>query len=61
VGGDGFRGRFKSFDLLSLVEKSFSFIVSVKNLHLYEISEIIAIPIVATCKPYLDWIESEVR
>ncbi|TCK04547.1 divalent-cation tolerance protein CutA [Phorcysia thermohydrogeniphila] len=34
---------------------------AIKNLHPYEIPEIIAVPIVAGYKPYLDWIESEVR
>lgn len=34
---------------------------AIKNLHPYEVPEIIAVPILAGYKPYLDWIDSEVR
>jgi len=36
-------------------------IKKVKSIHSYEVPEIIALPIVGGYKPYLEWIEKEVK
>lgn len=36
-------------------------IKKVKSLHSYEVAEIIALPIIAGNKPYLDWIDESTR
>ncbi|MFC1703250.1 divalent-cation tolerance protein CutA [Candidatus Omnitrophota bacterium] len=36
-------------------------ITKVRSLHSYDVPEIIALPIVAGYKPYLDWIDGSVR
>jgi len=36
-------------------------IKTVKSLHSYEVPEIIALPIIAGYKPYLEWIDAAVR
>jgi periplasmic divalent cation tolerance protein len=33
----------------------------VKSLHSYEVPEIIAMPVIAGYKPYLDWVEKETK
>ncbi|MDI6606388.1 MAG: divalent-cation tolerance protein CutA [Candidatus Omnitrophota bacterium] len=45
----------------STAEKVDEIIAAVKSLHSYEVPEIIALPIVAGFKPYLNWINESVR
>lgn len=45
----------------STAEKVDEIIAAVKSLHSYEVPEIIALPISAGFKPYLNWINESVR
>jgi len=42
-------------------EKLDDIVGEVKNLHSYEVPEIIALPIIAGSEGYLNWVKSEVR
>ena len=45
----------------SVESKVGEIIAAVKSLHSYEVPEIIALPITAGFKPYLDWINESIR